>query len=237
MSSDPTKFSLSPSALPRILGALAILLIVASVTGQTALLAFGHDYVKGLVPLFNVDAEQNIPTYFSVLLLLTVAFLLVVTACIEAKATRAYWQWALLACGFLLMGYDEAFCVHERLIAPMRRVLGEGNLGVLYFAWVVPGLVLVFLLLLVFLRFLIHLPTPTRNRFIVAAALYVGGCVGMEMIGGWFAESHGLHNWRYTAIVTIEEGLEMAGLIAFISALLWRWTENGTTILVRFTTP
>jgi hypothetical protein len=235
MSTETAEISLAPSALPRVLGVLAVLLLVASVTGQIAKLGFGHDYVKGFVPLLNVDAERNIPTYFSVLLLLTAAFLLAVTAVLEARGTRPWRQWALLSTGFLLMGYDEAFQAHEQLIDPMRQLLGGGKLGVFSFAWVVPGLVLVFLLLLVFLRFLVRLPPPTRRRFVLAAALYVGGSIGMEMVGGAFVELHGLNSWQYTTVVTIEEGMEMAGLIAFVWALLRRWADNGTAVLVRFT--
>ncbi len=100
MSTETTEMSLAPSALPRVLGVLAVLLLVSSVTGQIAKLGFGHDYVKGLVPLFDVNAEQNIPTYFSVLLLLTAAFLLGVTAILEARGTRPWWQWAFYHQGF-----------------------------------------------------------------------------------------------------------------------------------------
>ncbi len=134
------------------------------------------------------------------------------------------------------MGFDEAFQAHERLNDPIRRVLGGGRLGVFSFAWVVPGLVLVFLLMLVFLRFLVRLPAPTRRRVVLAAALYLGGSIGMEMLGGWLVELHGPNSWQYTTVTTIEEGMEMAGLISFVWALLWRWAENSTTILVRFTT-
>ncbi len=134
------------------------------------------------------------------------------------------------------MGFDEAFQAHERLNDPIRRVLGGGRLGVFSFAWVVPGLVLEFLLMLVFLRFLVRLPAPTRRRVVLAAALYLGGSIGMEMLGGWLVELHGPNSWQYTTVTTIEEGMEMAGLISFVWALLWRWAENSTTILVRFTT-
>lgn len=234
MSRETGEIPLSPAALRRVLAVLAVLLIVASVVGQIAKLGVEHDSVKRLARLVDVDAEQNIPTYFSVLLLLTAAFLLTVTAVLEARAAHPWWQWGLLALGFTFIGYDEAFQVHERLIAPMRRVLGGGRLGLLHYAWVVPGVVVVFLLMLVFLKFLVGLPAATRRRFVLAAALYVGGSIGMEMVSGLSFERHGRNNWQYRAIVTTEEALELAGLIAFIWALLRRWADNGTAIVVRF---
>jgi len=235
MSTETAELSLAPSTWTRVLGFLAVLLLVASVAGQIAKLGFGHDYVKGLVPLFNVDEEENVPTYFSVLLLLTASFLLGITAVLESRGTRPWWPWAFLSFGFLLMGYDEAFQVHERFIDPMRRFLGGGRLGVFRFAWVAPGLLLVFFLTLAFFRFLVRLPAPTRRRFVLAAALYLGGCIGMEMVGGWLVERYGSNNWQYAIATTVEEGMEMAGLIAFVRALLLRWADNGTAILVRFT--
>lgn len=237
MSAEPTSISIRPSTLPRILSVLAILLLIASTMGEVSRFVFDHDYVKGLVPLFNVNAELNIPTYLSVLLMLTIAFLLAVIAYVESNMTHSTWQWVLLSIGFVFIGYDEAFSVHERLVEPVRRILGTGNLGVFYYAWVVPAIALVFILFLVFFKFLIQLPAPTRKRFILAAAIYLGGCIGMELIGGWIRElQHGLYTWQYAIAVTIEEGMEMAGLIVFIYALLKRFEESGTAIVVRFAT-
>lgn len=221
------QISLNPSAIARVLGAVAFLLVFASIGGQLARFVFGHNYVKGLVPLFDVDGEQNIPTFFSVLLMFFAALLLAVIALLNGKQTTPHVsKWAILSFGFLFMAYDEAFQVHEELISPVRTLLGDGNLGVFYFAWVIPGIALVLVLTLFFLRFLLHLPATTRRTFLMAATLYIGGAIGFELIGGRYAELHGYENLTYSMITTVEESLEMAGVIIFIWALLVYIADN-----------
>jgi hypothetical protein len=235
MSKAVSEISLAPSVVARALGATAFLLIIASIGGLIARFAFGHDYVKGLVPLFDVNDEANIPTYFSLLLMLFCALLLAVTAAVERCQGALHGsKWAILSCGFLLMGYDEVFKVHERLTSPMTRILGDGTPGVPYFAWVIPGLALVFVLMLFFLRFLWHLPQPTRRRFLVAATLYLGGAIGVELVGGQYAKLHGTNNWEFNTFATAEESLEMAGIISFIWALLRHCADKNMGIRVRF---
>jgi hypothetical protein len=63
-----------------VLGAVAYLLVLLSIGGQFAKFVLGHAFLTGLAPLFYVDVEHNIPTYFSVWLILCAAFLLTVIA-------------------------------------------------------------------------------------------------------------------------------------------------------------
>jgi cellulose synthase/poly-beta-1,6-N-acetylglucosamine synthase-like glycosyltransferase len=205
----------------RILGAVAFLLVLLSIVGQFSKFMLGHAFLTGLASLFYVDVEHNFPTYFSVLLILFAALLLAVIAILNNKQRIPHVsKWAILSFGFLFMAYDEAFQVHERLNLPVGALLGDGNLGVFYFPWVIPGITLVFILGLFFLRFLLHLPAATRFRFLMAATLYIGGAIGVELVGSHHAELHGYENWTYSMIATLEESLEMAGLIVFIRALL-----------------
>jgi hypothetical protein len=59
-----------------LLGAAAFLLVLLSIVGQFAKFVLGHAFLPRLVSLFYGDVEHNIPTYFSVFLILLVAFLL-----------------------------------------------------------------------------------------------------------------------------------------------------------------
>lgn len=205
----------------RLLGAVAFLLVLLSAGGQFLKFALGDAYLKGFVPLFYVDQEHNIPTYFSVFLILIAAVLLAVVATMNRKQqTPHVAKWTVLSFGFVLMALDEAFQFHERLNVPVGRLLGDGSLGVFYFPWTIPAIALVCVLGLFFLQFLLHLPAKTRFRFLLAAFVYVGGAIGVELIGSRHAELHGYENWLYSAIVTVEESLEMGGLIVFIWALL-----------------
>ena len=48
------------------------------------------------------------------------------------------------------MAFDEGFSVHERLIGPFRGLMSNHDLGVFYYAWVIPGIALVLILGLFF---------------------------------------------------------------------------------------
>ena len=195
----------------------------------------GHDRVYGLVSLFYVDAEQNIPTLFSVLLLFCAALLLTVITVLKKKQKDPdVSRWAILAFGFLLMAVDEALSIHEKLVTPVRELLGDGPLGIFYFAWVIPGIAVVLVLTLFLLRFLLRLPAKTRFTFIVAGTLFIGGALGLELVGGRYAELHGQENMTYSMIVTVEESLEMAGVIVFIYALVKYIADHYEEVRFRF---
>jgi hypothetical protein len=233
MTSHP--ISLNPGLVARTLGILAFFLVVASIAGQLISYITGDDRLYGFVSLFNVDAEHNIPTFFTVFLLLSAALLLSVITVLERNRRASHvLHWAILSFGFLLMAIDELVSIHERLIKPIRKLLGDGNLGVFYFAWVILGIALILFLAWFFLRFWLRLPAKTRLTFFMAAVIYIGGSIGFEMIGGRYAELHGLEDLTYKMIATAEESLEMAGIILFIRGLLAYIAENHREVRFRF---
>jgi hypothetical protein len=226
---------LSPSAVARVLGAVAFLLVLASIVGQLAKYLLGFDRVYGLVHLFYVNDEQNIPTVFSVLLLFCAALLLtVITVLKKTEKDPDVTRWAILAFGFLCMAVDEASSIHEKLITPVRGLLGDGPFGIFYFAWVIPGIAVVCVLTLFFLRFLWRLPAKTRFTSVIGATLFIGGVIGIELAGGRYAELHSEENLTYSMITALEESLEMAGLIVFIYALLKYIADNYKEVQFRF---
>jgi len=48
----------------------------------------------------------------------------------------------------------------------------------------------------------------------------VGGALGMEMVGGYYADAVTQRNLTYGLMVCVEEILEMVGVIVFIYALV-----------------
>jgi hypothetical protein len=228
------QISLNPLKIASVLGAVAFFLVLASIAGQLMFYMTGNK-LYGLVLLFDVDAEYNIPTFFSMLLLLFAALLLSVITILERQRTASHvLHWAVLSFGFLFMAIDEVVAIHERLVNPLRRMLGPGNPGVFNFAWVIPGISLVLILALFFLKFWLRLPAKTRLTFLVASATYIGGCIGFELIGGHFAKLHGIHNLAYSVLTTVEESLEMAGVIFFIWGLLVYLADNYKEVQFRF---
>lgn len=210
-------------------------LIIASIAGQVAKYGFGHDHVYGLVRLTYVDQEQSIPTVFSALLLYTAGLLLAIIAILKRRQNDPeVAKWAILLCGFLWLSFDEAASLHEMLVRPTRRLLGEGPLGIWYFTWVIPGMAIVGFLVLYFLRFVWRLPPKTRSGFVIAGIMFVGGAVGVETLGGWYGGVHGMANLTYSMLATIEECLEMGGVITFIHALMEYIADQYQDVQLRF---
>jgi hypothetical protein len=230
--------SVKPSDIARMIGTAAVVIILASTLGQIAKYVFGYATLRGFVPLFDVNNELNIPSFFSVMLLLLASLLLGIITLFSHRQRLAHTlKWAILSFGFLAMAYDEAFSVHESFNAPVRSVLGSANgdnLGIFYYAWVVPALVLVAFLGVFFLRFLLSLPMQTRIHFVVAAGIYLGGGIGFELLNGIYADSYTTQNLGYALLSIVEEVLEMSGIIIFIWALLTYIGKHYAEISIQF---
>jgi hypothetical protein len=203
-----------------VLGLTGAVLVLVSTAGQLFRYATGHDTVWGLIPLFYVDTEDNVPSYFSAAQLLIAALLLGAIAFIKQR-TRAQYRtrWILLAFTFLYLSIDEAEGLHELAIQPMRQLMGSWASGFLYYAWVVPGAAVAVVLGLAYLKLLWEFPDRLRRLVVIGAILFTGGSIGMELIGGWCFDHYG-QTLLYSLIVNVEEGAEMAGITVFIYALL-----------------
>ncbi|UCG86458.1 MAG: hypothetical protein JSW71_21595 [Gemmatimonadota bacterium] len=225
--------AIRPARVAKILVSVVPVLLIASIAGQILNHFRGHDYVFGFVPLFYLDGENNIPTYFSTMLLFVSALLLAIIAWSKKKQDDAYaLHWVILSAVFLLMSLDEGASLHDVVITPLRELLNITR-GPLYFAWIIPGMALIVAFAVFYYRFLFSLPRRTRLLFSIAAILYVTGALGTEMVGGHHAALYGMENFGYTMLVSVEETLEMIGLIVFIYALLEQVKRNLGGIRIR----
>ncbi|MCF6733603.1 hypothetical protein [Blastococcus sp. KM273129] len=132
-------------------------------------------------------------------------------------------RYRVLAGVALFLSLDEGAQVHEFLNQVGVRVtdrLGTFN------AWLIPGagvLLVVGVLLLWLAR---GIEPALRRRLVLAGAVFMAGAVGMEALGAAFALSSDLPNpWltgRYHLLVAAEEGLEMAGALIAVHAVVAR---------------
>jgi hypothetical protein len=135
--------AVDPVKVVRVLTCAAVLVVLAGVGTQCVKYLLGFDHMRGLVGLFDLDYERNVPALFSVCLL-GAAFLLLATIALLEKQRRGpdVLPWSVLAVGFFLMSVDESWSFHEKLNQPVRALLGADG-GMLLYAWVLPGMVLV----------------------------------------------------------------------------------------------
>lgn len=118
---------------------------------------------------------------------------------------------------FVYLSIDEYISIHETLSPIAHHVVNPS--GLFYYTWVVFYFVVLVILGLIYLRFMISLPAKTRNLFIIALLLFISGAIGVEMFEGRYVEMYGETPFFYLFFVTLEETLEMAGLVVFIYAL------------------
>ena len=112
-----------------------------------------------LLRIFDVDAEGNVPTWLTSLILLCCA-----GALWDRGRTADRWRrhWRVLAVGFGYLSLDEVAQLHDR-----GRVLAEllvETRGILTFGWVIFAAPVLVVAALAYLRFLRALPHPTRTQ-------------------------------------------------------------------------
>ncbi len=76
------------------------------------------------------------------------------------------------------------------------------------------------ILIIVYKNFIFHLPVKTRRLLLLAGTLYIGGAVGIELIGGHYWDLYGPSNMQYEMIANAEELHELFGIILLIYALI-----------------
>lgn len=194
------------------------LIVLAHLGTLFSIHVLGRVSLGGLVPLFGLGEEGNIPTWFSSLLLGSAALACLGAAILSRSAGRAFAKtWVFLGVLFVFLSADEASQIHELTVAPLRRVHQSQFLR--YIGWVLPYAALALLLSLVLLRFWWRLPAKTRILTALSAVLYVFGAIGMELITGYYSRNVPGRP-LLPLFVAAEEILEMVGVGTFLFAVL-----------------
>lgn len=203
------RLPLSARGLPR----LCAFVIVALVALHVALRVWqftGHEVPLDLQLVFDVDNEATVPTWYSAIAIFVCALLLAAIAGAKRRERdRATLHWYGLAIGMAAMSLDEVAAIHEDLntFSPID--------------WTVPALIMVVVLAAIYVPFVLRLEKRTRLRFIVAGVVYLAGALGIEALvidRGLFPYS--MESFQYYCMTGLEEGLEMAGIVIFMRALL-----------------
>jgi len=188
-------------------------------------------------PLFDLDAEANVPTWVSSAKLLIIAGLALFNWDGERRdpALRHRWLWLGVALLFTAMSLDETASLHERaaraLVAHgparnLRATLLGGDSAKDSFAWVV----LFAPLALAAIFFLVGFAWTRRQRLrrvapfgLAGLACYVGAMV-LEPAAVYFSPA--MATWdavarrRYQRFSTIEETLEIVGTTLLVFTVL-----------------
>lgn len=120
-------FNIHTGRLLRLFGAATLLLIFSGIFSAFIWANYDIQYIFRSVDMFDLNHENNIPTWYA-----SVGFI----SCAQS------FQWKSLAVIFLLMSLDETASLHEYGASLMK---GQFEFkGYWYFAWVLPGIALIF---------------------------------------------------------------------------------------------
>lgn len=225
---------ISPKMVFWILSGATLLLAAASLYCQYIYYFKQADLTK-TIALWDVDTELSLPSIYSVFLLFTDCLLLALITIAKKKEKATFLgAWIFLTLGFLFLTFDEGATIHEKLMTPVQQRLGDDLPSYFYFTWVIPALAAIIFLGFLFLKFLKSLPTKARVGFFLSAAVYLGGALGMELVGGSYASEYGLDNFNFNLLTTVEETLEMLGASLFIRTLLTYISDTYNGLRLRF---
>ena len=164
--------------------------------------------------LFDLNAEGNVPTWYSSAQLF-VAALLAFACRSQGRSSGAgsSWAWSLVGVSLLYVSVDEVARLHEEIGYHLRDWLEfDGALG--YAAWVVPYGAAVLVLGVLLGRFWWRLPTTTRRGFGWSAAVFFTGGFALELVEGVY------DSWRGPDFGLRTIGLAQESLEMFAVALL-----------------
>jgi len=200
---------------------VAVAVVIALGVAHRWLVASGgvaDPALASYLELLNLDGELTLPAWLESAMMLGAALLMMLCgAAARRHDRRNALPWFVLAAIFVFLSADESMQIHERLSIVVNAFGSFG--GILAFSWVVAMTPVVLVLGLLFLPFLLRLPAPVGRRLVVAGAVFVLGAIGCELVAGYLV-SQGDRGWRYGVEVAAEEGLEMAGLVLAIGAVL-----------------
>lgn len=192
----------------------ALSLVAMHAVLQAARFVAGFD-IPPLRRFFDLDAEANLPTWWSSV---TLAFCALLFATLGRRERGARW-WSL-AFVFALLSADEVAGAHEALALELFRH-GWHDATHRYALWALPLSLLAMFGVWV-APWLRALDPWMRGRLVLAGAIYVGGALGVEAPAQVYGSHHGKASAFYVLLVTLEESMEMAGVIVLAHALLTR---------------
>ncbi len=198
--------------------AIAILAVL-NLAAITIVTGLGHERLEALELVVGMNWERNLPTGFSVGLILAASLLTAGVAWHHRITGAQRWTgWVVLAGAFAVLAVDEGLQIHERVGQRLDRELDLG--GPLQFPWVAPYLVGTAIFTLLIVPMLRDLDRDTFRRFVIAGGVYVGGAAGLEALSGIRYDANGEQiDYVFLLMATAEEITEMAGMSLFIVAV------------------
>ena len=213
------QIKLQSASIIRFLSTIAVVLILLNSIMLVVYFYIDDSKIFDFVQMVDLDQEANLPTVFSSSILLIAALLFyLLSQKSKIQKNSQYYYWLGLSAVFIFLGFDEGATIHETLGDMTEKYVDTS--GYLHYPWVISYGILVAILGFLYFRFFIRMEKRVFWSFAKAAAIFLSGAIGFELLGAKEASLHGSDTMLYCYYYTIEESLEMFGVIYLISILL-----------------
>jgi len=184
-------------------------------------IVIAHVLLHDRSPLFDLDLENNIPTYFATAQVFLAALLMVEIHVIERKYFKSIipgtWVWLVLAAAFAYLAIDDVAAIHEYVLRHTTRdLLPPDSLWISLMPWQIIfgplfALIAALLITIMLTRFI-------KDRTLLRLAGAALGCWIFAVLMEGLAKPVFMAQGWYNASVVIEEGLELVGGTLFVLA-------------------
>jgi hypothetical protein len=169
--------------------------------------------------VFGVSQEANVPTAFSVALLLAAAIAHAVVGRLVGGRTGT--AFTVVALVLVALAFDDFASFHERLVVVADLIgIRDG------YAWVVPGLLVAAGVVAVFVRLVTQVRGRVRRDLLVGILLFLGAAFGLESVNG-LLDRPGTDGAPLQIGTHVEEVLENVGVVLILRAALGMVVVTG----------
>jgi MFS family permease len=182
--------------------------------------------------MFDLNGEQNAPTLFSSMLLISAGALCFFTS---RLASRWRWQWCFMALVFIVLGIDETFELHEPLFFILRGNRSESTAeladkldGIRWsdlYVWII---IAIMLLLIWYWSLIQHVGRKVLVIAVWSAAIYLFGVIGIDNV---LVAENDVPTIIYLPLSILEEVCEFVGVSLFIYAVLVYLSEHYNIVI------
>jgi hypothetical protein len=228
--------SFTAGKIAKFFSAIALILFLAHCMGMALKYLLPEQHLTAMLNrFFDLGEDANVPTLFSSFLLLTASIVLfyIYKQKKGEPSNKKNSPWLVLSLIFLFLTFDESAGIHEELMETVRNRIGFKLSPYFYSPWTIPYAFFVLAVVIYFLKFVLNLPKKTRNLIFISGFIYVTGAMGFEMLESYEEFYHGKDFIVY-AYETVEEMMEMGGIILFIYTLLSYLGPHGIKIKILY---
>lgn len=218
-SADPAELVPWHRPLPRLPRGMAI------TAGVLAALSLGLPNIAPGIPFmsdpgspvrlfFGLSEEMNLPTFFSVLTVLSTATALAVVGALTGGRTGSAF---LVTAGMVgLLAFDDFAALHERLNGLGAVLLSSDDAR---YTWMLPAALVALLVVAAFWRVVAHVDPGSRRLILLGIFLFFGAALGLEAVSG-LLDRPGTNGMPLQLATHVEEVSENLGMILVMRGAL-----------------